>query len=79
MKEAIIVASRGRWENGKWTQQLEPRDQICNTITSVTKENIVLEAEMKLVCEERTDEGLRTFNDDCIGTIRTINSGEISA
>lgn len=32
----------------------------------------------KIVCEYRTDEGLRTFNDDCIGTIRTINSGEKS-
>lgn len=29
----------------------------------------------KIVCEERTDEGLRTFNDNAIGTIRTINSG----
>lgn len=32
-------------------------------------------AGMKIVCEERTDEGLRTFNDNAIGTIRTINSG----
>lgn len=30
---------------------------------------------MKTVCERRTDEGLRTFKDDVIGTIRTIDSG----
>ena len=30
---------------------------------------------MKIVCEERRDEGLRTFRDDCIGTIRTIDGG----
>lgn len=30
---------------------------------------------MKIVCEERTDEGLRFFKDGCIGTIRTIDGG----
>lgn len=30
---------------------------------------------MKIVCESRTDEGLRTFRDEVIGTIRTIDSG----
>lgn len=30
---------------------------------------------MKIVCEERTDEGLRTFKNDVCGTIRTIESG----
>lgn len=30
---------------------------------------------MKMVCERRIDEGLRTFKDDAIGTIRTIDSG----
>lgn len=29
----------------------------------------------KIVFEERTDEGVRTFKDNCIGTIRTIDSG----
>lgn len=29
----------------------------------------------KFVCEERTDEGLRTFKDEVIGTIRTIDAG----
>ena len=32
---------------------------------------------MKIVCERRIDEGLRTFKNDTIGTIRTIDSGEI--
>ena len=30
---------------------------------------------MKIVCEERTDEGLRFFKDGCCGTIRTIDGG----
>jgi DNA (cytosine-5)-methyltransferase 1 len=30
---------------------------------------------MKIVCEERTDEGLRFFKDGCIGTLRTIDGG----
>lgn len=30
------------------------------------------------VCEQRTDEGLRLFNDDVVGTIRTINAGVIN-
>ena len=29
----------------------------------------------KIVCEKRTDEGLRTFKGETIGTIRTIDSG----
>ena len=29
----------------------------------------------KIVCERRTDEGLRTFKGEIIGTIRTIDSG----
>lgn len=31
-----------------------------------------------IVCEQRTDEGLRLFNDDVVGTIRTINAGVIN-
>ena len=30
---------------------------------------------MKIICEERTDEGLRFFKDGCCGTIRTIDGG----
>ena len=30
---------------------------------------------MKIVCEHRYDEGLRTFSQDAIGTIRTIEAG----
>lgn len=30
---------------------------------------------MKIVCEHRYDEGLRTFCDGAVGTIRTIDSG----
>lgn len=31
---------------------------------------------MKMICERRMDEGLRTFKNDVVGTIRTIDSGE---
>ena len=30
---------------------------------------------MKFVCERRMDEGLRTFKDGVVGTIRTIDAG----
>lgn len=30
---------------------------------------------MKIVCERRYDEGLRTFKDGTVGAIRTIDSG----
>lgn len=41
----IIVASRGRsGKNGGWIQRLEPNlDGLVNTITSVAKDNLVLE------------------------------------
>lgn len=39
-----------------------------NTLTTVQKDNYV-------VCEQRTDEGLRFFKDNVCGTIRTTNSG----
>lgn len=29
----------------------------------------------KIICEERTDEGIRLFKDGCCGTIRTIEAG----
>lgn len=32
----------------------------------------------KIVCERRMDEGLRLFKGETIGTIRTIDSGEIN-
>lgn len=35
----------------------------------------MLKENKQIVCEERTDEGLRFFQDGCIGTIRTIDSG----
>lgn len=30
-----------------------------------------------MICEQRCDEGIRTFKDEVVGTIRTIDSGEI--
>lgn len=30
---------------------------------------------MKMICERRMDEGLRTFKNDVVGAIRTIDSG----
>lgn len=28
-----------------------------------------------MICEQRCDEGIRTFKDEVVGTIRTIDSG----
>lgn len=79
--EPIIVASRGRNPSnpsdrtvGSPTEQrLEPNSQgITNTLTTIQKDNLVLE---RMVCEQRTDEGLRFFKGDVCGTIRTIDSG----
>lgn len=52
-------------------------DGICptlNTCQGGSREPKVI-IKMKIVCEERTDEGLRTFKNDVCGTIRTIESG----
>ena len=79
-EEPFIVASRGRNpENpsdrtvGAPTEQrLEPNFSGCtNTLTSVQKDNYVAEP---IVCEERRDEGIRLFKDDCVGTLRTIDA-----
>lgn len=79
-REPMIVASRGRNPNnpsdrtpGSPTEQrLEVNKQgISNTITSVQKDNLVLEP---IVCEQRTDEGLRFFKGGVVGTLRTIDS-----
>ena len=45
--ERIIVAMRGRYESGGGTaQKLEPQlSGLCNTLTSVQKDNLVLEIE----------------------------------
>jgi DNA (cytosine-5)-methyltransferase 1 len=78
--EPFIVASRGRNpENpsdrtvGAPTEQrLEPNFSGCtNTLISVQKDNYVAEP---IVCEERKDEGIRLFKDDCVGTLRTIDA-----
>ena len=42
LAEPVCVAQRGRMSNGKWQQQFEPRfDGKTNTITTVTKDNLV--------------------------------------
>ena len=79
-EEPFIVASRGRNPDnpsdrttGPPTEQrLEPNmNGTTNTITTVQKDNYVCEP---IVCEERRDEGLRFFNGDCCGTLRTIDA-----
>lgn len=53
-------------------REMKPRtDGVTNTITTIQKDNYVLEP---IVCEERKDEGIRLFKDDCVGTLRTIDS-----
>ncbi len=49
-------------------QRLEFNEQgTTNTITTVQKDNLI-------VCEERTDEGVRFFNGNVCGTLRTIDA-----
>lgn len=53
-------------------RELKPRtDGVSNTITTLLKDNYVAEP---IVCEERRDEGIRLFKDDCVGTLRTIDA-----
>ena len=53
-------------------REMRPRtDGIANTITTVQKDNYVCEP---IICEERRDEGLRFFKDDCCGTLKTIDA-----
>ena len=53
-------------------REMKPRtDGISNTITTILKDNYVAEP---IVCEERKDEGIRLFKDDCVGTLRTIDA-----
>lgn len=70
----IICAQRGRYnQDGSTQQQLEiQKEEVSNTLTSVQKDNLLLE---QVICEQRTDEGLRFFKDNVCGTIRTIDSG----
>ena len=52
-----------------------------NTLTGVQKVNVLIEideseeANVKIVCERRCDEGVRFFKDNVCGTIRTIDGG----
>ncbi len=85
MRNKIVIpaAIRGRYAGGgKITQRLEIRPDLCtNTLTGVQKDNVLIEkceseeAIMKIVCEQRCDEGVRFFKDDVWGTIRTIDGG----
>ena len=80
VEEPFVVASRGRnpdnpsdrTTGAPTEQRLEPNFSGCtNTLTSVQKDNWVAEP---IVCEERRDEGIRLFKDDCVGTLRTIDA-----
>lgn len=46
-----------------------------NTCQGGEREPKVVVKNMKFVCERRMDEGLRTFRDGVVGTIRTIDAG----
>ena len=69
---------RKQYESGEINEkignmrEMKPRtDGVSNTITTLLKDNYVAEP---VVCEERKDEGLRFFKDDCVGTLRTIDA-----
>ena len=78
----IPAAIRGRYAGGKIIQRLEVRPNMCsNTLTGAQKDNVLIEineseeANVKIVCERRCDEGVRFFKDNVCGTIRTIDGG----
>ena len=45
------------------------KDDVSNTLTTFDKDNVIA------VGEHRRDEGLRTFKDDVVGTLRANESG----
>ena len=57
---------RGRVQGGGW---------ISPTISTTPGIYRIEKKKMKMICERRYDEGLRTFNDGMIGAIRTIEAG----
>lgn len=60
-------------------QLMELRQQLTLVRGGGREPKVLVEVvNMKIVCERRTDEGLRTFKDNVVGTIRTIDSGVIS-
>jgi len=64
-----IVAMRGRGEDNQ--QQLEQRkDGKTNTLTSVQKDNLVLQINDGLGCDYRTDEGIRIRENGKSGTLQ---------
>ena len=78
-----VCASRGRNpENPSSRESGLPTEQrielntkgTSNTITTVQKDNYVLESH-RIICEQRCDEGLRFFKNNICGTIRTIDAG----
>jgi len=65
----LIVAMRGRGEDNE--QQLEQRkDGKTNTLTSVQKDNLVLQINDGLGCDYRTDEGIRIRENGKSGTLQ---------
>lgn len=75
--EPLICAMRGRNPDNPTVRKAGlPTEQMlevngkgtANALTTVQKDNLV-------ICEERWDEGIRFFKDECIGAIRTLPSG----
>lgn len=85
MSKRYIIPRCNSWKicgGGKIIQRLEVRPNMCtNTLTGVQKDNVLIEideseeANVKIVCERRCDEGVRFFKDNVCGTIRTIDGG----
>lgn len=57
---------------------ISPTISTCQGGDREPKVLVKVDKDMRIVCEERTDEGLRTFKDGAIGTIRTIEAGGIN-
>ena len=57
-------------------QGIAPTLNTCQGGDRQPKIIVKVDKKMKMICERRMDEGLRTFKNDVVGTIRTIDSGE---
>jgi DNA (cytosine-5)-methyltransferase 1 len=63
-KIAIPVLTPDRPEKRQNGRRFKEDGDESFTLTSQDKHGV-------MICEQRTDEGIRTFGDDCVGTLRT--------
>lgn len=71
------IVDTGNWNNPQRGRiySVKGTSPTLNTCSGGGLEpKIVVGEDTKIVCEQRSDEGLRFFKDDCVGTLRTIDA-----